>query len=492
MGGIMITQTLTDARNCEETEGSAIPSEKRPLFHLCPRVGWMNDPNGFSWHGGMYHLFYQYYPYKKVWGPMHWGHAVSRDLLHWEYLPAAIAPDNPLDADGCFSGSAEELPDGRQFLIYTGVMPQGMNYVQTQLLAIEENGEYVKYEGNPVIGQDLLPSGTNGHDFRDPKVWKEPDGTYACVTVDKREDGLGRVLYFTSPDAVHWTFRSILAENPGTLGKMWECPDFFELDGKYVLLVSPMDMRRNETYYNGNGNVCLIGSLDKEKMLFMPESNQPVDCGIDFYATQSILSQDGRRIMIAWMQNWDTVQYFGENIPWAGQMTVPRELHIKNGRLFQTPIRELDSLRRDPVSYEGVLICGEEILKGISGRTIDLLAEIRPAESGSLKSFEIRMAEKGDTCILLTYDAEEQKLRFDRSNSGTTRNVVHERECRLVSHGETLSLRIILDRYSCEVFINGGEQTMSHVFFTDLDYDGISFKARGKALVNITKYDLSF
>ena len=115
----MDSTTLQNARAYEAQHGAAIPAAERPAYHLTPYVGWMNDPNGFSYYQGKYHLFYQYYPYKTVWGPMHWGHAVSTDLLHWDYLPAALAPDSPSDKDGCFSGSAAQLPDGRQLLLYT-------------------------------------------------------------------------------------------------------------------------------------------------------------------------------------------------------------------------------------------------------------------------------------------------------------------------------------------------------------------------------------
>ena len=137
----MTSQTLREARKYEETVEKSIAREERPDFHLCSRVGWMNDPNGFSYHNGMYHMFYQYYPYESKWGPMHWGHAVSRDLLHWEHLPAALAPDEPYDRDGCFSGSALTLPDGRQLLMYTSVVKERQENdtirdIQTQSLAI--------------------------------------------------------------------------------------------------------------------------------------------------------------------------------------------------------------------------------------------------------------------------------------------------------------------------------------------------------------------
>ena len=158
----MASQTLREAREYEEMAQAQIKREERPSFHLSPRAGWMNDPNGFSWYQGMYHMFYQYHPYSSYWGPMHWGHAVSRDLLHWEYLPAALAPDMPYDKDGCFSGSAVALPDGTQMLLYTGVLhepePDGsFREIQTQCIALGDGVDYEKLPENPVLTEKDLP-----------------------------------------------------------------------------------------------------------------------------------------------------------------------------------------------------------------------------------------------------------------------------------------------------------------------------------------------
>ena len=159
-----MSQALRDARRYEEAMERSIRPEDRPAFHLSARVGWLNDPNGFSFYDGQYHMFYQYHPYDSHWGPMHWGHAVSRDLLHWDYLPAAMAPDMPYDYDGCYSGSALTAPDGRHLLMYTGVQrvpqPDGsFRHLQTQNLAFGDGTDYEKFGGNPVISTMDLPAG---------------------------------------------------------------------------------------------------------------------------------------------------------------------------------------------------------------------------------------------------------------------------------------------------------------------------------------------
>ncbi len=255
----MISQTLREARKYEETLEKMIAQEERPAFHLSTRVGWMNDPNGFSFYDGKYHLFYQYHPYNSHWGPMHWGHAVSEDLLHWEYLPAALAPDEIYDRDGCFSGSAVTLPDGRQLLMYTGVVRErqengGYNELQTQCLAVGDGTDYVKYENNPVLDQKDIPEGSSKYDFRDPKMWRKADGSYRCVVGNRDEEGDGQILLFESEDGFGWHFRKVLAKNHGRFGKMWECPDFFELDGNRALITSHQDMLPSGfDFHNGNG-----------------------------------------------------------------------------------------------------------------------------------------------------------------------------------------------------------------------------------------------
>ena len=278
-----------------------ITDQERPEFHLSPRVGWMNDPNGFSYYKDKFHLYYQYYPYDSQWGPMHWGHVVSDDLLHWEYLPSAIAPDMPYDYVGCFSGSAIELPDGKQLFMYTGVRKEvqpggGVRDIQTQCLATGDGMDYEKDPRNPILTVEDMPENSSPFDFRDPKMWKCEDGSYRCVTVNDRADGTGgRILLYRSEDGYDWKFESIMLSNDGRFGKMWECPDFFTLDGKDVVLVSPQDMLPKDfEYHNGDGTLCLIGKFDETTKTFIPESDQAVDYGIDFYAMQTVEAPDRR------------------------------------------------------------------------------------------------------------------------------------------------------------------------------------------------------
>lgn len=492
----MESHKLLFARAYEKEAGEQITSGARPRFHLSPYIGWMNDPNGFSYYQGQYHLFYQYNPYSTEWNAMHWGHAVSRDLLQWTYLPAALAPDAPYDSYGCFSGSAVELADGRQLLLYTGVRKEGgekEEEIQTQCAAVGNGLDYHKYGQNPVIDESTLPAGLSRNDFRDPKVWREADGSLCCVVGACDQAHLGRILLFQSQDGFSWNFEGVLAENDGRLGRMWECPDFFALDGKHVLLVSPQDMLpEGFEYHNGNGTVCMIGRYDESRKRFFPERDQAVDYGIDFYAPQTLLTPDGRRVMIGWMQNWDTCKLSGTpDRQWFGQMSLPRELSVRDGRLFQQPVRELERYRSNPVSYQGVKVEGELALEGIAGRMVDMELTLRPAEAGELyRRFSLRFAQNGQLRTSLSFHPHESTLKIDRKFSGSRRAYIHQRRSLVAHENGALKLRVILDRFSVEVFVNDGEQVMTAAIMTDMSANGITFFADGKVTMDVTKYDL--
>ena len=493
-----MSEMLEKARKYEFIQGQQIKVEERPAFHITPYVGWMNDPNGFSYYKGEYHLFYQYNPYSTHWDSMHWGHVVSKDLLHWNYVPTALAPDEDYDKFGCFSGSAIELEDGRQLLMYTSVNQEKLEDgtvrdIQTQAVAVGDGKDYEKYDKNPVLTAKDLPKGASKVDFRDPKIWKGNDGNFYCVIGSRPADGSGQILLYRSKNGFEWEFVSILAKNQNRYGKMWECPDFFELDGKYVLLTSPQDMLpEGLEFHNGNGTLCIIGELDPETHTLKEQFCQGVDYGIDYYAMQTLLAPDGRRIMIAWMQNWDTLAYRCNDSGWFAQMSLPRELSVKNGRLYQVPVRELNAMRANKVEYNNVVIKDTRLtLDQIEGRTVDLELVIRPADKDNLyKKFEFCFAENEKYHSTLCFRPDESVLKIDRKFSGSERALVHQSSCLVNGDSNELKLRVILDKFSVEVFINDGEQVMSAVILTKQEAKGISFFADGAAKLDIVKYDL--
>ncbi len=492
----MITKELERAREYEAIFAPTVAPEQRPAFHVTPTVGWMNDPNGFSVYRGEYHLFHQYHPYSDAWGPMHWGHLKSRDLIRWERLPAALAPDQEYDRDGCFSGSALELPDGKQLLVYTGVSktenPNGdITEAQTQCIALGNGIDYEKSSLNPVLDGQALPEGSSTADFRDPKIWQETDGSYRMAAANRTADGCGAVLMFESRDALHWRYAGTLDASRNEFGRMWECPDFFSLDGTQVIMISPQNMPPMDLeFHPGSNTAWLIGEMKPGTARFTRRAVQPVDYGIDFYAPQTLLTPDGRRVMIGWMQNWETAGYKMENCPWFGQMTLPRELRLENGRILQVPVRELDAYHRERRIYQSVAIQDELILPGISGRMADITVTVRPG-SDSFRSFQLQFARGGRYSTVICWNAKNGTVTVDRSRSGLDYDILHSRTFPVRAKDGCLKLRLVLDRFSAELFVNDGEQAASTAIYTPQEADGITFSAQGEACMDIEKYALT-
>ena len=276
-------------------------------------------------------------------------------------------------------------------------------------------------------------------------------------------------------------------------GKMWECPDFFPLDGKQVLLTSPQEMNPvGLEFHAGNGAVCLIGDYEPEGKGFLRQYVQSIDYGLDFYAPQTLLAPDGRRIMVAWMQNWGTVGAKPYHCRWFGQMTLPRELSVKDGRLYQNPVRELENYRSGCVMHRSIPVCGEVNLPGVQGRVLDLRIKVRPTGGEMYRWFRIRVAKDGEHETIIRYRPSNGTVKIDRTRSGLPHDIVHTRSFLVRPRNGEIDLRIILDRFSVEVFVNGGEQAASAVIYTRQEADAVTFEAGGSVLMDVEKYDLAF
>ena len=257
----------------------------RPSLHFTPQKGWINDPNGLVFFKGQYHLFYQYNPYHDNWDSMHWGHAVSRDLIHWEELEPALVPDMPYDNDkngGCFSGSVV-VHDDQLFLFYTGRTEDETGIFETQNLAVSKDGiHFVKAEENPLIKE--VPE-KGGRDFRDPKVFFA-QGKWRMICGGstgriEHPDSCGRIYLFSSTDLYHWTYSGILYEAEPGEGRMFECPDAFCLDDVWFLTTSPMYEKDSVT------TLYLSGQMDFDKCEFHKEISGTLDHGTHYYAAQT-------------------------------------------------------------------------------------------------------------------------------------------------------------------------------------------------------------
>jgi beta-fructofuranosidase len=382
-------------------------------------------------------------------------------------------------------------------LMYTGVQEwqREDGYTesrQVQCVAYGDGKDYRKYEKNPVLTAEDLPEGASAEDFRDPKVWRdEQENCYYAVVGNRPADGSGSILLFRSEDTMNWSFVTVLERCKNQYGKMWECPDFFMLDHVAVILTSPQEMRaRGMEFHNGYGNIYITGYYDKETHQFERTEVRAIDYGLDFYAPQTVLTPDGRRVMIGWMQSWETSHSQPHGTKWFGMMTIPRELHIVNGRLIQSPISELVRYHSEPVLYRDVDVRERIQLPQVCGRTLDMTVYVRPAGGKLYDNFTIKVAKSTEDYTSISYNPSSSILKFDRSNSGFRHDIIATREVLVRYQSGEIQLRIIMDRFSVEIFVNDGQQVISSTIYTPLEAESISFEANGMAIIDVEKYDI--
>ncbi len=343
----------------------------RPAYHLLPAHNWMNDPNGPIWWKGQYHLFYQLNPHAAVWGDMHWGHAVSPDMVHWRHEPVAMAPTpGGADSEGCFSGSAV-VSNGIPAFLYTGVQNAPPDRVtlrdgndklrETQMLAFAEDDglRHWKKLETPVIPKP--PEGMRVTGFRDPCPWQEADGWYAGIGSGERGKG-GCVLLYRSRDLRQWEYLHPLASgipngmkaaNPCDSGEMWECPDFFALDKTHYL-----------HYSTENKVIWTTGEYDAQKHTYTPKRDGVLDHGA-YYAPKSFVAPGGRRILWGWIRETRAEAEYAA-AGWAGCMSLPRVLNVgAQGQLEMHPASEVLKLRGP--GEKAVIDSGKPFRKTLSG-----------------------------------------------------------------------------------------------------------------------------
>ena len=469
----------------------------RLQYHFTPPRNWTNDPNGLVYYQGEYHLFYQFNPFGAKWGHMSWGHAVSPDLVHWSDLPVALAEENGIMI---FSGSAvvdEHNSSGLctargsdhscLIAIYTGHTPQR----QTQNIAFsnDRGRTWTKYKNNPVIDVGLK-------DFRDPKViWYEPSRKWVMTAALPDQH---KVRFFQSRDLIHWKALSDFGP-AGATGGVWECPDLFELPvaggtGKrWVLIVNinPGGIT------GGSGTQYFVGDFDGAR--FVAELGDAgtrwADYGSDFYAGVSwndVPRRDGRRVWIGWMSNWAYAKVVPTS-PWRSAMTVPRSLTLRRTpdgmRLVQTPVRELEALRRGPtLHFDGGSLAGANAWLAAQRELPPLLdVELGFAVTDSLP-FDIRLVTGTtgtDEQVVLHVDPARAELVVDRSRSGHTNfdpkfSLRHAAPLRIVN-GD-FNVRMLLDASSLEVFAQRGETVLTDLIFPTAGPRRLSLEANGRAL----------
>ncbi|MGM9924305.1 MAG: glycoside hydrolase family 32 protein [Bacillus sp. (in: firmicutes)] len=468
---------LERANKALQEAAKKVKRDHRLGFHIAAPANWINDPNGLVYFKGEYHVFYQHHPYDEHWGPMHWGHAKSKDLVHWEHLPIALAPDHDYDRDGCFSGSAV-VEDDTLYLIYTGHVwvdqPKDIA-IQTQCLAYSKDGiTFTKFAGNPVIAE--VPSDSTGH-FRDPKVWKK-DNEWHMVIGNRTKDDIGRAIHYRSPDLKSWKYEGVIAENESNLGYMWECPDFFELDGKHALLFSPQGMEaEGDRYQNRFQTGCLIGDYSESTGKLAYGDFQELDRGHDYYAVQTLHDDKGRRIAIGWMDMWESDMPTKED-GWCGALTLPRELSISaEGKMIMKPVAELELLREQELDLSLKEIDNEVIKTDIYEELLEIKAvfSLRGATAEEF-GIKVRCSEDGKQETIIGFDAASSKLFLDRERSG--KGVASIRKAEMDIQSDSLMLHIYCDRSSVEVFANDGAINMTSRVYPDKSSKNVQFYAK--------------
>ncbi|MEM8528360.1 MAG: glycoside hydrolase family 32 protein [Bacteroidota bacterium] len=467
------TKTETHSRKSDYTE------KHRPQLHFSPETMWMNDPNGMVYYEGEYHLFYQYHPESTVWGPMHWGHAVSEDLVHWEHLPVALYPDS---LGLIFSGSAVvdwkntsnfgSIDKPPLVAIFTHHLMEGekaeRDDFQYQSIAYsnDKGRTWTKYESNPVIPNPGIK------DFRDPKViWYEASERWVMVIAAR-----DRVKIYSSHNLKDWQFESDFGMDYG-MQALWECPDLFPIkveetgEEKWVMIVSVQSNAPN----GGSGTQYFIGDFDgttftsdypKEKVLWL-------DWGKDNYAGvtfSDVPEDDGRRILIGWMSNWQ----YAQEVPtkkWRSAMTLPRTLELKNIngglKLCSSPVQELEKLRGEGVKIE----IGEAILE----RSVDLV-ELELAFNNEAEDYiAFVLANDIGERVQFGYDARVNSFFVDRKYAGD--NTFSEDFASATHYAERsqedqkINFHIFIDHSSIELFADDGEMVMTETFFPDEKFD---------------------
>jgi len=405
----------------------------KPIFHLQPETNWVNDPNGPSFIGGKFHMFYQHNPFGPVWGNMTWGHAVSPDMARWRRLPHALHPDMPYDKDGVFSGCCV-VKDGAPHIIYTGTYPE------TVCMAVGDGDgtHFTKFSGNPI----LTNGGRKLRGWRDPYIWPEAGG-YRML-IGSGDDGGAFVEIYEGDDLYNWRCAGRLAEAKvlGLDDTMWECPVMmFGDDGPAVLLVSAIPSFRVKRIAGVYRDGAFTGLTWDE-----------ADLGDCIYAPNLVKHPDGRWIMFSWLREGGAE---ADRVAqgWQGMLSVPRELRVENGCLFVNPATELKTLRGgrlaefSPGTQAAAVETGlhfeieADIFLGGDGKAIfDLLCD------GDGYSARIELSREG--------------VRLIRSQlSGVPGEIVGGSPLPLENH-----IRIFVDGTAIEIFINGRETLTTRVY----------------------------
>lgn len=467
---------ITMLAACHSSKKSAFQSSSynepyRPQIHFSPAAHWMNDPNGMVYFNNQYHLFYQYYPDSTVWGPMHWGHATSKDLAHWQHKPIALYPDS---LGYIFSGSAvADVNNTSGFgkngktplvAIFTHHDPKGekagTNTYQNQSIAysLDDGTTWTKYTDNPVLKNPGIK------DFRDPKVsWFEAGKKWVMTLA-----ALDHITFYSSHNLKDWTKESEFGKEAGAHGGVWECPDLFPLDYKgqkiWVLIVNINPGGPN----GGSATQYFTGQFDGKNFIPYQTDTRWLDYGPDEYAGITWSNTGNRKIFLGWMSNWQYANVVPTD-PWRSATTVPRDLGIeKAGEKYLVTSRPAEELN---------VIDGKEIALDNSNAANDNAASksgklAGPARlhitSDTLKPFDITLSNASGEKVIIGYDKASNNYFIDRTNAGNVsfeKGFAKKHTAPRFAAGNNMDMTLVIDNASVELFADHGLTVMTAIFF---------------------------
>jgi invertase 4 len=499
--GKKLTLTFNEAQNARmgfskikqsANYNFAYQEKYRPLYHFSPQYGWTNDPNGMVYHNGEYHLFFQYNPYGCKWGNMHWGHAVSKDLVQWEELPYALAPDK-LGAiySGCVVIDKDNTAGFGKDAMVAIFTSAGEQQVQSLAYSLDNGRSFTKYEGNPVLTHPTIV------DFRDPKVfWYAPTQQWIMSLATSQS-----ITFYSSKNLKEWTQLSEFGEGIGNHDGVWECPDLFPLtyegQTKWVLFVSINPGSPN----GGSATQYFIGNFDGKT--FTPDPlPYPlwIDYGRDNYAGvtwNNVPAEDGRRLFIGWMSNWD----YSNEVPttnFRNAMTLARTLSLAhNGEhlvVASKPVKEMERLRSETISLPNktaTTTTFKQLLNNNDG-TYELTFSITPNGSDNF-SFSL-LNDKGEELTYI-FDIANKTLLTNRAKSSVAFNANFAAMLikAPLTAKKSYTIRLLVDKASTELFVNDGEVVQTNTIFPTEAYNALRFKTdKGTlSIKNVTIYKLS-
>ena len=490
--GWFVLMKVEDANNYIVNNKNNVVEFYKGKYHASVPFGWANDPNGLSIYKGNFNLFYQHNPYSPKWDSMHWGHFTSKDLIVWHEEKIALAPDQEYECTGgCFSGSAIVVDDILN-IFYTSVGIKGEEAVSKAISY--DNINFIKHINNPIIKKSSINEDGTIDNFRDPFVFKKNGCYYLVVggSISKK----GNIFLFKSHDLEEFQYVGKLFDSYNKNSKSYfdvdiacECPSFYSLKDKDILMLSPMGIKKQGNNFQNN-NVCvfLIGKLDFISGSFSIEKVQEIDHGTDFYAPLGLKIDEERIVMIAWKEMWKRT-FPTQKDNWCGSFTLPRVLTYKDDRIYQKPVDTIKKYYKNEFVLKNIKIDGSFTMDEIQGNVISLELLIKDYDG-----FEMEMLKGKNNYTLLKI--KDNVLSLDRTNSGMQINNdtdSNEETCLVrkldLVPSAILKLEIFIDISSIEIFVNDGYDVMTMNVYPSESDKYICFKGNG-TIVQLTKRDI--